>query len=71
MYLYEAFDGKAAKDKAADTSILGANMPQVVEQVERLECHATNTNDPGEDYCEWRAFDKDGNWLGARKVPGY
>jgi hypothetical protein len=36
-----------------------------------LEVHGSEINDPGPDFCEFRAFDAGGNPAGTKRVNGY
>lgn len=39
--------------------------------INRVEVHATDLDDPGEDYCEYRVIDTSGNTLAVRREMGY
>ena len=43
----------------------------VIEKTAKLEVWGSSFKDPGPDYCEFRAFDADGNKVGERRVGGY
>ena len=70
-YIAEQLTGEAARKHAADTTILGANLPQIAQQIEWLELVCSAFTDPGADWCEYRAYDKDGKLIGQRFTPGY
>jgi hypothetical protein len=42
-----------------------------VAKTETLEVHGSEINDPGPDFCEFRAFDAGGNLVGTKRVNGY
>jgi hypothetical protein len=70
-YIDQTWTGENAKEHARDTSFMGANLPNVAEQVDRLELHCSNFSDPGADWCEFRAFDNIGKLIATRRMPGY
>ena len=43
----------------------------IVEKAARVETWCSSFNDPGGDYCEWRAFDSEGRPIGTHRVAGY
>jgi hypothetical protein len=41
------------------------------EQIAKIEVYGTDLEDPGQDYCEYRFFDKENKLLGSRREMGY
>lgn len=71
MYLMEAHEGKGAKQAAAQGAPFGPGFPEdIASRTEKLEVWATDFKDSDE-YCEFRAFDSDGEKLGTRRINGY
>jgi len=72
MKLIEKFTGDAAKQSAAAKPPFGVGFSaEIVTKTETLEVHGSEVNDPGPDYCEFRAFDASRNLVGTRRVNGY
>jgi len=72
MNLIAKFTGESARKQSAASPPFGAGFPaEIVAKTETLEAHGSEISDPGPDYCEFRAFDVDGNLVGTRKVNGY
>ena len=71
-YLYEKSEGNEAKEKASDQPPFGPGFDErIVKSAARLEMWVSSFSDPGEDWCEYRAFDKEGKPLGTRRIAGY
>ena len=72
MKLIEKFSGVQAKQSAASRPPCGAGFSEkIVSKTETLEVHGSEINDPGPDYCEFRAIDAEGNIIGTKRVNGY
>ena len=72
MNLIEKFTGNAARQSAASKPPFGVGFsPEFVAKTEVLEVHGSEFSDPGPDYCEFRAFDAQGNLVGTKRVNGY
>jgi hypothetical protein len=72
MHLIEAHDGDAAVRVASERIPFGAGFPtEIAEKTKKLEVHGSSFNDPGPDFCLYRAFDADGQMIGERQVNGY
>ena len=41
------------------------------EQIVKIEIYGTDLEDAGEDFCEYRFFDKENKLLGSRREMGY
>ena len=64
--------GKEARENAAAAPPFGPRFsPEVVAKTKTLEVHGSEFSDPGPDYCEFRAFDAQGNLIGSKRVDGY
>jgi hypothetical protein len=70
-YMIQKFHDEAAADTCANTGILGANLPQAAATVRTLEVWRSSFNDPGDDWCEYRALDRDGKLIARRRTEGY
>ena len=72
MNLIAKFTGNQAKQSAASKPPFGAGFSaEIVTKTETLEVHGSEINDPGPDYCEFRAIDASGNIIGTKRVNGY
>jgi len=70
--LIAKFTGNQAKQSAASKPPSGAGFSEkIVSKLETLEVHGSEVNDPGPDYCEFRAIDAAGNIIGTKRVNGY
>jgi len=63
--------GRARKQAGAPPPFGPGYSPDIVAKTETLEIHGSGVNDPGANYCEFRAFDASGNLVGTKKVGGY
>jgi hypothetical protein len=43
----------------------------VIERMDRLTIHGSSFSDPGDDWCEFRAFDALGTEIAYQRVNGY
>ena len=72
MNLVAKFTGEAARKEAAGKPPFGAGFnAEIVSKTETLEVHGSEISDPGPDYCEFRAFNAEGNLIGTKRVNGY
>jgi len=64
--------GKEAKENAAAAPPFGPGFnAEIVAKTEALEVHGSKFSAPGIDYCEFRAFNAEGNIIGTKRVKGY
>ena len=71
MYIIDTFTGDKAKEFALLPNPFGADFGKDIAQaVDRIEVHGTNCNDPGPDFCEYKAF-ADGILIAQRRIMGY
>jgi hypothetical protein len=72
MHLIEKLEGEAAKSTAKRAIPFGAGFPdEIVALTEKLEIHGSGVLDPGPDFCEFTAFNAEGDVVGERRVGGY
>ncbi|MEI6278720.1 MAG: hypothetical protein WCQ16_04965 [Verrucomicrobiae bacterium] len=72
MNPYEKFTGVRARKEAAAKPPFGAGFcAKIVAETETLEVRCSGVNDPGRDYCVFRAFNAGGNLIGTKRVNGY
>jgi len=72
MKLDVKFEGGRARKQAAAPPPFGpAFCPEIVARTETLEVHSTGVNDPGPDYCEFRAINAEGTIIGTQRINGY
>lgn len=72
MHLIHRGTGDAARELAASKPPLGPEFrDDVVEKAETVEVWASGFNDPGEDFCEFRALDAGGREIARTRVGGY
>ena len=72
MNLVAKFTGEAARKEASGKPPFGAGFNAVVvAKTETLEVHGSEMKDPGPDFCEFCAFDANGNRVGTKRVNGY
>jgi len=65
-------DADSAKRAAKSQPPFGPGFPdEIIEKIARFEVWGSDFKDPGDDWCEFRAFDADGNKVGERRVAGY
>ena len=69
MYKYEEYHGDKARSECAMPEPFGIGVTDP--RIERLEIWATEFNDPGSDYVEFRMYDASGARLGTRRMEGY
>jgi hypothetical protein len=70
-YMIQKFHDQQAAELCARTGVLGANLPQAAATVRTLELWGSSFNDPGKDWCEYRALDADGKLIAKRRSEGY
>ena len=71
-YLIKASTGEKARKAARAPRPFGPGLPDdVVGRVEKLEVVGSSFDDPGADWCEFRAYDADGQLITSRRVMGY
>jgi hypothetical protein len=68
-YLHETKTGADARETAARLPPFGPGIERA--DIHRLEVWASDFKEPGDDYCEFRAFDEGGRLLATRRVGGY
>ena len=72
MKLKSKFTGGRARKQASAPPPFGpAFSAEIVEKTETLEIFGSGFNDPGPDFCEFRAFDANGVLVGQRRIGGY
>jgi hypothetical protein len=72
MNLIAQFTGEAARKEALVTPPFGPGLPaEVAAATATLEVHGSGFNDPGGDYCEFRALDSQGNLIATKRLEGY
>jgi len=72
MHLIVAHDGKHAVQAAAERIPFGPGFPEeIAKRTAKLEVWGSDFNEPGNDYCLFRAFDVAGATVGERRVNGY
>jgi len=79
MILVETYTGDDAKQRAVKDSMTGAGMTLseweigevAILEVWGSEFHEDDARWPGQDFCEWRAFDADRNLICKRRKLGY
>lgn len=66
------------KTKEAAQAVAGTSPPfgpgfsqDTVEKTATLEVWGSSFKDPGEDWCEFRAFDENGNEIDKQRLGGY
>ena len=71
-HLIKVSTGEKARKEARTPSPFGAGLPDdVVSRTEKLEVIGSSFDDPGADWCEFRAYDADGRLITSRRVTGY
>jgi hypothetical protein len=71
-HLIKVNTGEKARKEARMPRPLGPGLPDnVVSRVEKLEVVGSSFDDPGADWCEFRAYDADGELITCRRVMGY
>lgn len=72
MHLIETLSGEAARTLATTRSPYGPGFSQEEAQtIHTLEVHGSSFNDPGPDYCEFRAINAQGQPFPPRRITGY
>lgn len=70
MHLYDTLKGEKAVEFCQTT--LKMDMAEYdLDAVNRVEIHATDIDDPGDDYCEFRVYDCNNKLMARRREPGY
>ena len=72
MYMSDKVEGEGVKEAATAGMPFGPGFSE--EQAEKsatLETWASNIDDPGEDFMEFRLLDEDGNSIATKRVAGY
>lgn len=70
--LRDSYSGQQAREQAEEQPPLGPGMPQdILPHIEKLEVWASKFEEPGPDYCEFRAFNAKGERIFTKKVDGY
>jgi hypothetical protein len=71
-HLIKASTGDEARKEARTPRPFGPGFPDiVVGRIQKLEIVGSSFNDPGADWCEFRAYDADGKLITSRRVMGY
>ena len=77
MYLFESHDKTTPQrvanltDTATRDPPFGPGYPAgIVDAAERIEVWATNITDPGNDFCEFRLFNRAGKQIANKRVSG-
>lgn len=72
MHLIHRGTGVAARELAASSPPFGPGFrDDVVSRVETVEVWGTSFDDPGQDFCEFRALDAAGSEIGRIRIGGY
>jgi len=72
MYLSATMQGDDARTLAARPRPLGPGMDtDTVARTATLEVWCSSIDDPGEDFCLFRAFDVEARLVAASRVSGY
>jgi len=72
MKLDVKFEGGRARKQAAAPPPFGPGfIPEIVSMTETLEVHGSEVNEPGPDYCEFRAINAEGTIIGTKRINGY
>ena len=73
MHKINDLAGGDARQALARQKPFGAGVADssIVSRTERVEVWGSGINDPGDDFCEFRAFDAAGARIGTFRVAGY
>jgi hypothetical protein len=72
MYLMDKKEGDAVKKAAVAGMPFGPGFSEEeAEKAATMETWASNANDPGEDFVEFRLLDADGNTFASKRAAGY
>jgi len=72
MHLIETLTGQAARTLAATRCPYGPGFSEEdAQSVHTLEVYGSSFNDPGPDFCEFRAIDAQGQAFPPRRITGY
>lgn len=72
MYLISQHEGQDAQKVLTSRPPMGVGLaPEKAREFARVEVHGTDFADPGEDYCEFRAFRPGEKVATAFRVNGY
>jgi hypothetical protein len=72
MHLIETLTGEAARTLATTRIPFGPGFSaEEAQTIHTLELHGSSCNDPGPDYCEFRAIDAQGQAFPPRRITGY
>jgi hypothetical protein len=71
-HLTKAKTGEKARKEARAPRPFAPGLPDsVASRTEKLEVVGSSFDDPGADWCEFRAYDADGRLITSRRVRGY
>jgi hypothetical protein len=71
MRLEQKLTGESARQSAEFLPPFGPGFSgPLVAMLESLELYVTDFRDPV-DWCEWRAYSKEGHHIGTRRIRGY
>jgi hypothetical protein len=71
-HLIKVNAGEKARKAARTPRPFGPGLPDsVVSRSEKLEVVGSSFDDPGADWCEFRAYDADSQLIASRRVMGY
>ncbi len=72
MRLLEEYHGESARQSAEMLPPFGPGFGRsIVDNLERLQVHATDFQDPGPDYCLFEGYDAEGRLIGTVRIRGY
>lgn len=72
MYIHATFTGIKAQINAQTKEPFGPGFEvALANQVAKLEIEGTLLQDPGEDFCIFRAFNENGEEIASKKVNGF
>lgn len=72
MHILEKHSGDQARAKAGESAPFGPGFAEdIVSKTETYEVWGSSINDPGDDFCEFRAMDTSGAVIAQRRVAGY
>jgi hypothetical protein len=71
LHVHDTPEGAKTLAKLRPPMGPGVDEPDILEEVVRLETWGSSFKDPGEDYCEFRFFNKAGRLFHTVRIDGY
>lgn len=72
MHLVQRCAGEEARNMATSPPPFGPGFgPDVASRTETVEVWGSSSSDPGPDFCEFRAFDANGQEIARARTGGY